>query len=427
MTFLAPVFLVIAAIAAGGIVLLHLITRDRPPRAELPTARFVPARVEKAMSRATRPADPLLLALRVLLIALAGAAFARPVLEPERRDVARIVVLDRSRATADFTEARDSALAWLREDDALVLMDSAARVLDVAARDSLASLGADAERAPLGSLSAALIAVRRAAQLLREHADSVEVVIVSPLASEELDAATAAIRAQWPGRMRLVSVAAAAQASEAAPLEVRAGADDPLRATAALLGAARPGTVAARVVRTLPTRDDSSFARNGGVLVAWPSDGILPGWSPRGSVDTVGAVIAGDVVLVATFERRLVAAREARVAARWVDGEPAAVERHFGAGCVREVAVPLDAAGDLALRVETQRLLAALATPCGGERRLMLVADSVRAGLAGDGPLAVAADVAPAPAQSTPLVPWLLGAALLVAIAEPVVRRRRAS
>ena len=427
MTFLAPVFLAIAAAAAVGVVFLHLITRDRPPRAELPTARFVPARVEKALSRATRPADPLLLALRVLLIVLAGAAFARPVLEPDRRDVARIVVLDRSRATADVTEARDSALAWLGEGDALVLVDSAARVLDLAPRDSLAALGSEAGDAARGSLSAALIAVRRAARTLRDQADSIEVVVVSPLVSEELDLATSAIRAQWPGRVRLVNVRAAAHPAELASLDVRAGADDPLRATAALLGAARPGTAGVRIVRTLPTRDDSSFARNGGVLVVWPSEATLPGWSPRGSVDTVGAVIAGGVVLVAPFERRHVPPRGAHVAARWVDGEPAAIERDLGAGCVREVAVPIDAAGDLALRVEMQRLLAALTSSCGGERRLMPVADSMRARLAGGGALALAEDAAPAPAESAPLVPWLLGAALLIAIVEPVVRRRSAA
>ena len=431
MTFLAPIHLVIALAAALGIVALHLITRDRPPRAPLPTARFIPPRVEKAMSRATRPTDPLLLLLRVVLIVLAGAAFARPVLERERRPIARVVMLDRSRAVASAPEARDSAAAWLGPEDALVLFDTAARVVDGEPRDSLPALdvGDGAATGAAGSLSAALLAASRVARELAGGADSVELVLVSALADEELDDATIAIRGSWPGRVRLVRLRPAAAGTLTSTLEVRAGTDDPVGAAAALQGPRMvPSPV--RVVRTRPTASDSMAAQSGGVLVVWPRDTMPAGWTVRTTIDTVGAVVAGDAVVVAPFERRVAApaasepSRQMRVAARWVDGEPAAVERPMGAGCVRDVGIPLDERGDLALRLETRRLLVALTEPCGGRRRFDPLTDSVAAMLAGAGPLASSGAIRHDDTQQTPLVPWLLGAALLAALAEPVVRRR---
>ena len=431
MTFLAPIHLVIALAAALGIVALHLITRDRPPRAPLPTARFIPPRVEKARSRATRPADPLLLLLRVVLIVLAGAAFARPVLEPERRSIARVVMLDRSRAVASALEARDSATAWLGPGDALVLFDSAARVVDGEAHDSLPALdiGDGATTSAAGSLSAALLAASRVARELVEGADSIELVLISPLADEELDDATLAIRGSWPGRVRLVRLMPATAGTLTSTLEVRAGTDDPVGAAAALLGR-RPVRTAVRVVRARPTASDSAVAQGGGLLVVWPRDTTPAGWTLRATIDTVGAVVVEDAVVVAPFERRVAApaasepSRHARVAARWVDGEPAALERPIGPGCVRDVAIPLDERGDLALRLETRRLLTALTEPCGGRPRFEPVTDSVAAMLAGAGPLASSRAIRHDDAQQTPLVPWLLGAVLLAALAEPVVRRR---
>ena len=77
MTFLAPLWLAVAAIAAGVVFALHLITTRRPPAAPLPTARFVPGGDARAASRASRPTDVPLLLLRVLALVLLGAAVAR--------------------------------------------------------------------------------------------------------------------------------------------------------------------------------------------------------------------------------------------------------------------------------------------------------------------------------------------------------------
>ena len=441
MTFLAPAFLLAGLAFAGAMVALHLITRDRPPRAPLPTARFVPGRVERAMTRAVRPADPFLLVVRVLVLVLAAAAFARPVLNADRRTVARVVVLDRSRAVADPIAARDSALALLGAGDALVLFDSSARVVSGSTRDTLAALDTTGtSRRARGSLSAALIAAQRAAAPMREHADSIELVVVAAFAGEEVDAATGAIRALWPGRARLVQTRIADPRPESVP-ELRADADDPLAAAVALLGAAS-SRGPARIVRGLATSEDSAHARGGAALIIWPPGVDALGWPARHTSDTAGAVVAGDVVLIAPFERRHAAperrietlpdagagsvqggARTLQVVARWIDGEPAAVERALGAGCIREVGVPVDPIGDLALRRELRDLVAMLGVSCGGRRELDRLDGASLAMLAGEGPLVDARRLEPARGRATPLVPWLLGAAMLLALLEPLARR----
>jgi len=411
-SFLAPWFLAGAALAAAGVVALHFLAFQRPRPAVLPTARFLPDRPARAASPARRPRDLLLLALRVLLVLLVGAAFARPVPAPRRRPVARVVALDQSRAVADVAAARDSARGLLAEGDVLVAFDSAARVVDGAATDSLRPAAAR------GSLSAALVAALRTAPALRERADSVELVLVSPLAAEEVDAATASLRALWRGRARLVRVGGVADtAPPARALAVRAPAADPVLAAAAL---ARPlaDTARVRVVRGAPVAADSVWARAGGALVHWPAAGERPAWS-RARVDTSGAVVTGSGSVVAAFERRW-APPAGRAVAWWADGEPAATETPLGGGCVRHVAVVVPEVGDVALAPSFRRLLDAVAGRCGGERDLRPLAD-VR-WLGGAGPLYAppAPEVASAGAR---LARWLFLAALAVALAELALRR----
>ena len=360
MSVLAPWYLLAAAGAAAAVLALHFLARQRPRRAPLPTARFVPERPAHAPSRSSRPTDLLLLAMRALAVLLVGVAFARPQWEPSRREVTRVVVLDLSRAVRSAAEARDSAAATLREGegDILVAFDSSARAVRGAARDSLRMLSASSAR---GSLSAALAAAYRAAAGLRWRADSVELVLVAPLVEEEWDAATPEIRKAWRGRARLVRVAAAESSSARFTIDVRSPRDDPLRAAAALLGA-RSVTTPVHLLRTPPTPADSQWARDSAhVLLAWPAARV-PRWPRRSRVDTVGAATAGSAVVVAPFVREAVLP-PGRVVARWVDGEPAAVERPLGAGCVRDIAIAVPGIGDLALRESLRRLLGALAEP----------------------------------------------------------------
>ena len=423
MTFLAPWVLVAAAGAAALVTALHLLARARPRGATLPTARFVPDSAASATVRAPRARDLPLLALRVAALLLAGAAFARPVPRPARRAAARVVAVDLSRSVADAGAARDSALAHLRAGDALVVFDRVARAVGGAARDSIRALPAGAGP---GSLSAALAAAARAAGALPTSADSVDLVLVSAFAREEWDDATAAVRAAWTGRVRLVRVAAAGAPPDGS-VSLAGAAEDPLRATVALLGA-RGGGAEARIVRDAPTVGDSAWARaSGHVLVRWPVDPAAA-FGARAHPDTVGAVLAGDAVLVALLPRMATAPRaaRARAVAWWVDGEPAATERPAGDGCVRDVAIALPARGDLVLGEGARRLVRALTTPCGGARSLAPLSDSALAVLrdtGGDGP----PPRAPDPAPAGPLAAWLLGAAALALLAEMLVRRRGAA
>ncbi|HWZ59063.1 MAG TPA: BatA domain-containing protein [Gemmatimonadaceae bacterium] len=389
MTFLAPMFFMAALAVATGAVALHFIVMRQPPSQWLPTVRFVPERDARAPTTSRKPEDLLLLLLRVLLILLVGAAFARPVWVPHRQPVYHIVAVDRSRAVASVREVADSARSAMASGGGtLVLFDSSAHATDVAVSDSLRVL--TRSTAP-GSISAALVVALQTASRVRDRADSLELSIVSPFATGELDAATDSIRALWPGAVRLVRVAAR--------------------------------------VDSAPTR----------VLVRWPSDGHAPGTIARTVRDTVGAVVAAGIAVVAPFERRwrltAMDSVHGQVVARWVDGEPAAVERDAPpgdtAGCERDVAVAIPTAGDVVLRPEYQRFVDAMRAPCGrsggavagdGGRSAAGDIDALR----GQGATRIAARmVVAASVVRLPLVPWLLAAAIGAALGELVVRRRR--
>ncbi|HWZ57804.1 MAG TPA: BatA domain-containing protein [Gemmatimonadaceae bacterium] len=395
MTFLAPAFFAAALAVAAGAVAIHFIVMRQPPGQLLPTVRFVPMRDARAPTVARRPEDLLLLLLRVLLVLLVGAAFARPALTPRRVAVYHIVAIDRSRAVADAHEATDSAKSVLgRGEGSLILFDSAARPTDVGTMDSAAAAG---PTAPSGSISSALLAALQTASRVRDRSDSLDLAIVSPFAATEFDAATDSLRALWPGAVRVIRVA---PRSEATPVPAR---------------------------------------------IQWPADGHAPGTIARERRDTVGAVVAGEVAVVAPFERawRLTPASLARsrVVARWVDGEPAAIERGLaGEGCERDVAVAVPTAGDIALRPAYQRFAEAMGAPCGRADIRMVggttgTARSASDGegpvqrelaaLHGRGPALVAARALPSlESIPTPLVLWLLGAALVTVLAEAVVRRK---
>lgn len=430
MTFLAPWFLAAAGLAAAGVAALHLLARRRPPPFPLPTARFVPEGDVRAASRANRPADILLLALRVGTLALAGAAFARPSPAPERRPVARVVLLDVSRATADRRAATNSALRALGPHDWLVTFDSAAERPVRGGADATARLArvrnAPPSRAP-GSLSAALVAASALHDSLAADADSAALVLVSPLLAEEFDAATLAIRAQWRGAIALVRVPAdtALRTSVGSGVDVVAEPGDALRVTLARLGAARD-QAAVRLVRQRPSATDSAWASGGGALVVWPAsatDAPSPGWHARSVTDTIGGVVAGEATAVWPFARRWIGPPGA-AAARWSDGGAAAVERALGDGCIREVGIPVPDAGDLVLSASFANVVRELVAPCGGHRAATPLDARTVAQLAGRGAIA---PTGRRPAATSPAAwsAWPLVAALALLLAEPLVRRRR--
>jgi aerotolerance regulator-like protein len=420
MSWLAPSFLAWDAVALAVLAALHLLARRRPPPEHFPTARFVPARALRLTARGIAPSDLLLFLVRALALVAIASAFAGPLVRHPHASVRRVVVADVSRAVAQLRETRDSVRLALRDGDVLLLFDSTARV---AAGPQLDSLTTAMVR---GSLSTALLAASRAASSLAASADSLDLVIVSPLVEEELDDATLLTRDAWPGRARLVRVAASRDTLSHA-LEVEAG-DEPLLAAFRLRGP-RGAAAAVRVRRSVPNGADSGWAHLAGhVLVHWPRTSLVDtnaGWRRRARVDIVGGVEAGSAVVVAPLVRRW--QLDGRIVARWVDGEAAAVEHSVGEGCIRDVGIGIDPASDAPLRPEFSRLASALLAPCGGRRSWRAAPDSVLTRLAGVGALAPAQSFGHGAAARSPWTLWLVVAAFSLLLLEWAVRRSRVS
>jgi len=372
-----------------------------------------------------------------------------------------VILVDVSRSARDSIAIRDSVRAIYRNQDAVVLFDSSARLVTQNIGDSLGTLRPTTRR---GNLSAALIAALRAGSALRDRADSLELVIVSPFAREELDAATDTIRELWPGKARLVRVAAPAVDTAATPasLTITGAADDPLAVTVALAratagasglidrgtaeegrrgmssegaaaasAAARPRGAASRKAtlqarapeEDIPRRPPSEFA-----LIGWPASTRPRFAAPRPARDTVGGVMADEAVVVSTFERQWTfppdSLRGAEVIARWVDGEPAAVEKSEGVGCVRSVAIPVTPVGDFVIRRDFVRFVASLSRPCAQITSIIPADPAEVAKLEGKGGLASRTAFQGLTSGHSSLAPWLFVLALAAAIGELLVRRR---
>jgi hypothetical protein len=419
-TVAMPAMLWLGGAAAMVAIALHLLAWRRPQAMVLPTARFVPDESLRVVARSVRPSDLLLLALRVMLISLVALALAGLSWSPRPRGSARVIVADRSRAVADGGEVRDSVLRLFHAGDSLIVFDSVPRGMATGAATPVALAPGQAR----ASISAALVAAARAASTLRRTRDSVEVIVITPAASEELDVATRAIRGAWPGRLRVASVRVAPNDSIAA-VEIRAAVDDPL-VVSARLAAPLPIRGGARLVRGATTSADSVWVRDapGRVLIAWPRDGALPAWPsrPADSVNAVYATIGDGTAIVAPFRRAASPPPGGTVVARWIDGEPAATEIALGASCARLVAVEFPLGGDIALAPAARRFIAEMLAPCGGAANFergsaaWLAADSL-------GKRGLTARAGMAPTDRGPVPAWLLAAALGLALVELVVRR----
>jgi hypothetical protein len=390
------------------VVALHLITTQRPPAEPYPTARFVPAGDARAAARAARPSDLWLLLLRVTALVLLGAAAARPVWTTRGAPLARVLVVDRSRSAGP--DAVDSARAYWRPGDALVVFDSSARVVARPHPDSLRALPMVGAR---GSLSAALAAARRAGAGLAMHADSVELVLITSAARDAVDDGTVAIATSWPGRHRVIVTTAAAPVRSRVEL-AGARADDPLAAAIAMLPT--PTAPAARVLvrRDSVTESDRAAATGGATLVIWPR-AVRGAARPRG-VTADGATFVADLSGDARSER-------GAVVARWSDGSAAAVEHATGAGCERVVGIGLPERGDAVLSEPFRRILTRLVAPCLAMPRTGTDTAAVRA-LRADGAAATAAALRDTASQDAPLALWCAVAALVVLLAEWLLRDR---
>lgn len=413
MILLAPIYFYCSLAAAAGVFALHCIVTRQPDSTPFPTVRFVPQGEVRVIALA-RAHDPVVLALRLLAVLLVGLAAAHPVWSAGRRAFIRIVLLDRSSVVASLREAQDSAQAWLREGDVLIPFDSAELGLETSIKD----LGRS--ESP-GRLTPALIAALRVATQHRQEADSIELVVVSPLTDREFDGATAPVRALWPGAIRLAPLAAAPDPPDSRAVDVPA--DGGVGIAASLAGLR--GTSTPIRLRTHLTAADSTWAADSTrTLVLW--DTIPSARWQQVPAQVVNGVVAGESPFLYPLQRKYVVTpgRTDRVVARWIDGVPVAVERVLGRGCVREVAVPVPLEGDLVVRLPFRHLVMALLAPCHAVSGGTAISAAARAALIGQGPMAPAAAFPAADFGRVPPIPWLILAALLVLGAEQWIRRR---
>jgi len=416
MSWLLPSALGIAAAACVALIVAHLIARDRPVAEPLPTARFVPDRRIQARTTSIALSDLPLLALRIAAVAAIGLGIAGPVIAGARGRVARIVLVDRSRSVLSLAEVRDSIRA-AGAADVVIAFDSAARVLATPlVIDSIEKSGAT------GSLSAALAAADAAAGPVAVRADSIEVTLISPGSIEEIDDATSRIRASWPGRVHVMRVRPETASKVAQPgLELPRDVNDPVVAGLSLLPR-RDLAAPVRIVRARLSQADSEWGRQAGhVLVHWPAADSAAEWPKRAAVDAIGGVASASGAFVARLPRLW--AVSGRAIARWADGEPAAVERGFASGCIRDVAVIVDPASDVTLHTPFQNFSRAFLQPCGGARVFAPADSATLSKLAGAGPLAAARSFKSAADESSRFTPWLLALGALLLLAELALRR----
>lgn len=425
LSFLAPGYLIAALAAATGLVAAHFIVRRQPRAMSLPTARFVPDAPVVTTGWAHIPSDLATLTLRVLCVLLAGIALAGPFLRSNRTGAGRVILADRSRAVADSGAVSDSVASIRAPGDVVIGYGSGAvEELPAGSANSAALPRASAR----GSLSAGLVAATRAASRFRGRADSVELVIVSSFAVEELDAATARVRQEWPGRARLIVVPARAPTDSSRPPLIAGGPGDPL---AVALAIARPATSAeVRIIRGAMAGTDSTWAREGSVrvVVHWPVAAAPAGFVARVEATPAAGLLTAAGAMIAQFHRRwqYAPAIDTKPVAWWIDGDVAAVEVTVGRGCVRSVAIPVSPGGDFVLRPDFHAVLRDLVQPCGGAPGYDRMTAASLAMLAGTGRLAPANLFAKPRAAVSPTVKWLLFASLACALLELIVRRRSA-
>ena len=366
MNFAIPWIAGAAIAAAVAVTVLHLLSVRQPRVMRLPTARFIPARDARAVARQARPSDRWLLLLRVLSLLGVGGALAGMRCGVTGSALSPIIVIDASRRA-----------------DSLALIAQA--TAPVASRDeTIAPTVLWVEGVMQDPGVAIVAAIGEASRQVRAQpsltALSLTVVLPAQVRSR---AGWDAWRGQWPARIRLVSdaprVALTAGARDSATVppdrmsRVRMMVGewrgrDGVEAAFALRGVlagrptALPGT--AVVVR----RTGRGPMDGSDVLVEWPRDGVPAGWRAVSIPDTVGAVSAAGVALVAPLVRTALPpalSDSVQAIAWWSDGVAAAIERTRGLGCVREVALVIDEGSDLLLSPAADGLLRVLRAPCG--------------------------------------------------------------
>nr|WP_240979053.1 BatA domain-containing protein [Longimicrobium terrae] len=455
MTLAAPGFLLAGLLATLVPLALHLIRRRPPMRAALPTARFLSEDPRNAI-RVSRPTDVPLLLLRMLLLALLGAALARPSWIPAREGTANVVLLDRGAASAaEWPRAVATARQAVIGPDGepvgeLLLFDTAAVHVPRAELTMayFAKLASDGPGRGRSELAAGLRAVPLAARDLR-GADSVAVRVISAFPQSGWSAGLAPLRrAAWPGSLELVPLRmgmdSASSDTAGTPRSAAVIATEGGRYAAAALGALgyAARTIAPAASASIPedviiVLDGSPAglmdrARAGATVVfaAGAVDGNrdLPWTGSAASASGGGTMWFGPELRIGGAAGRAggAPASDAHVVAAWDDGRPAAAARKIGRGCVVVAGTALEG-GELPFQAEYPAMLGRLARGCEdaaatAERPLDSGALSL---LRGTGARTIAANRLGAAGGGFAFGRWLLAAAILAALLETLLAYRR--
>lgn len=415
MSFLAPGWIALAAAASLLVTAVHLIAWRLPRTVVLPTARFVPDEPARRAARTIRPADLLLLALRVAIFMAGGVALARPVITSNPGGQATVVAIEGSAAIADTADLLTAVRSLPRADRmSFVVFDTTATLVD--GEEAVARVLSQPRAS--GSLSVGLLAAVREARRLSSDYESVRVVLVSPFTRGSLDEATEGIRRTWPDSIPVRRVAAAARAPERTLIELSGTRDDPVLAGLRLARSNGFVRGTSRVLRGVVSAPDSAWVDSGRVLVEWPAATI-------GAADRVDGVHAGGHTAIGHFVARPIG-DSGRVVARWVNGRAAAREVGVRSGCIRTIGFDVPDVGDFVLTPSFQRLAAELVGPCGGSAGEIgeVLPDSIVASLAAglpNAPTTAKTDDVGAPNRAAAVI---LLVAILLLLLETVVRRR---
>lgn len=403
MTWLAPWALAGGFVGMLGIVAAHLLSRQRPRALALATARFLPSGMLEATTVQRMPQDRWWMLLRLLIVALLALGAAQPVLTGRKVPTRTVLLLDRTLPV----DVQQSAIASLAAEDVVVAFDSATVL-----RAASAAAPVRATRASLGAGMAALVSVRDS---LGRNAEELRVVAASRFAASSLDPATARVRALLRDSIAVMPITVPTDSAIArAAVTVRADGDDPVSATALLLGdsVARAGTVIER--RSTLSADDQRMASTGATIVHWPA-------RAASGAPMLQGITVGRTTWVAPLQRDSSAApSDARAIGWWADGSPAVWRRDAGEGCVLTVRAALPIAGDHALSLAAQAWLRALVTACDRDPMAMQNAPAWFS----PAPAGRSTVVAAQTLRST-IAPWLVAAALLLAAVELALRAAR--
>ena len=357
-----------ALAAALAITALHFLSVRQPRVLLLPTARFVPERDARAVARQAKPSDLLLLLLRVIALLATGAALAGArcgergarrssivvIDAAQRADSAALLRIASATPAGDAAEAVPSLVLWVRG-----VSDDPGVAIPAAIRESARQAQANPSLSEL----------------------SLTVLMPETVRSRR---GWDAWRRQWPAGIRVVRSAHTVPTDSTASVDPAFGtvrvvgtatarATDVVEAAFAVRGARSTRAPAADGADTdadvVVYRAASDGATRAGVTVLWPVSGVPAGWRPAPAMDSVGAVAANGLALVAPWVRTALPpalSDSVRAIAWWSDGVPAAVERARGASCAREVAIVVAEGSDLLLSPAADGLLRALRAPCGG-------------------------------------------------------------